>query len=161
MHATRFRDIKNVLNNIFAYFWEKSIINVSLMMANRKMEIEVYTYFPFDSSSSCKIPLVKKINKFTGYWHKPISSVFPQKIMDLQSCPLGVAVWDTPPYLSYTKNDRGFYEIDYFEAKLLKVLAKKLNFTLDLKEPPNNEQRGKVLENGTITGAMKMVRENK
>ncbi|KAM7348085.1 uncharacterized protein ACRADG_007510 isoform 1-T1 [Cochliomyia hominivorax] len=158
MHAARFNDIMQVINDIFAYFWENSIINVTLMKANRNTVVETYTYFPFESFESCKVPLVKLLNTYSGSWSKSVAlTMFPSKIMDLQNCPLGVAVWDTPPYLSYTKNDAGFYDIDYFEAKLLKVLSKKLNFTLDLKEPPNNEQRGKVLENGTLTGAMKML----
>ncbi|KAM7348086.1 uncharacterized protein ACRADG_007510 isoform 2-T2 [Cochliomyia hominivorax] len=161
MHAARFNDIMQVINDIFAYFWENSIINVTLMKANRNTVVETYTYFPFESFESCKVPLVKLLNTYSGSWSKSVAlTMFPSKIMDLQNCPLGVAVWDTPPYLSYTKNDAGFYDIDYFEAKLLKVLSKKLNFTLDLKEPPNNEQRGKVLENGTLTGAMKMLHDH-
>lgn len=163
MHASRFsNDILTLIHELFSYFWENSIINVSLMK-NNNSTMEFFTYYPFDNHLQCKMPVVRKINSYAGGWSTTIGSVqewsiFPEKIHDLNKCPLTVAVWDTPPYLSYIKNDEGVYDIDYFEAKLLHVLAEKLNFSLDLREPPNNEQRGKVQANGTLTGAMKMVR---
>lgn len=159
MHASRFEDVLHVLNQMFAYFWQNTIINISLVLANKNSVVEVYTYFPFDNHLTCKMPLVKQINAYSGSWSSPFDlHIFPAKILNLHGCPLGIAVWNTPPYLSFLKNNKGFYEIDYFEAVLLNVLSRKLNFSLDLMEPPNNEQRGKIFANGTITGALKMVR---
>ncbi|XP_065365311.1 uncharacterized protein LOC135958334 [Calliphora vicina] len=161
MHGSRFANLFNVLNQMLAYFWQNSIINVSLMTASKNSVVDVYTYFPFDNYLSCKMPLLKQINYYNGAWSNPISvTIFPLKTTNLQSCPLVVAVWNTPPYFSYSKSADGFYKIDYFEGELLEVLTEKLNFTLNLQEPPNNEQRGKVLSDGTITGAMKMLHDH-
>ncbi|XP_037813405.1 uncharacterized protein LOC119604698 [Lucilia sericata] len=161
MHGSRFANLFSVLNQMFGYFWQNSIINVSLMTANKEFIVDVFTYFPFDNYLTCKMPLVEQINYYSGSWSKPITlTIFPEKLDNLEKCPLGVAVWNTPPYLSYLKSDEGFYKIDYFEAVLLEVLSEKLNFSLNLQEPPNNEQRGKVLANGTLTGAMKMLHDH-
>lgn len=159
MHGSRFANLLNVLNQMLEYFWQNSIINVSLMTANKDFVVDIYTYFPFDNYLNCKIPLLKQTNYYNGSWSKPIDlTIFPPKTTNLHGCALNVAVWNTPPYFSYLQSDNGFYKISYFEAELLEVLAYKLNFSLNLQEPPNNEQRGKVLPDGTITGAMKMVR---
>ncbi|KAI8124067.1 putative glutamate receptor [Lucilia cuprina] len=161
MHGSRFANLFSVLNQMFEYFWQNSIINVSLMTANKQFVVDVFTYFPFDNYLTCRMPWVEQINYYSGSWSQPIAmTIFPEKINNLENCPLDVAVWNTPPYLSYLKSDEGVYKIDYFEAVLLKVLSEKLNFSLNLQEPPNDEQRGKVLANGTITGAMKMLHDH-
>ncbi|XP_046802247.1 glutamate receptor ionotropic, NMDA 2C-like [Lucilia cuprina] len=161
MHGSRFANLFSVLNQMFEYFWQNSIINVSLMTANKQFVVDVFTYFPFDNYLTCRMPWVEQINYYSGSWSQPIvMTIFPEKINNLENCPLDVAVWNTPPYLSYLKSDEGVYKIDYFEAVLLKVLSEKLNFSLNLQEPPNDEQRGKVLANGTITGAMKMLHDH-
>lgn len=160
MHAFRFSNVNAVLNDIFGYFWRNLITNVSLLKFNKNLIIDVLTYYPFDSYFSCNLTTVKVVNSYSDHWLKPVEEVFPRKIVNLQGCPLIAAVWNTPPYFSYEETENGVYKIDYFEADLLGALAEKLNFSLILIEPPNDEQRGKVLENGTITGAMKMVRSN-
>ncbi|XP_058978072.1 uncharacterized protein LOC101891692 [Musca domestica] len=161
MNASRFPNLEIQLRDIFAYFWQNYIVNVTVVIVNtRTGSVEALTYYPFYNNVSCKFVHVQHINSFLGVWVKPLhENIFPEKIANLHQCPLTVAVWETPPYLSYRPEDNGFYEIDYFEADLLLVLEEKMNFTLDLKEPPNNEQRGKVLENGTSTGALRMLQE--
>lgn len=159
MHASRFSNLAEIYQEMFSYFWKHYIINVSIIEVNNvNQTVDVYTYYPFYGRQSCKMVYVEMINSFGGAWMQSLEShMFPEKVWNLHKCPLTVAVWNTPPYLSYYRTASGFYEISDFEADMLEVIAEKLNFTFDLKEPPNNEQRGKVLSNGTTTGAVRMV----
>ncbi|XP_073829013.1 glutamate receptor ionotropic, NMDA 2B-like [Musca autumnalis] len=162
MNASRFPNLELQLQDIFAYFWQNYIINVTIVIVNtRTGSVEALTYYPFYDNISCKMVHVEKINSFLGEWSKPLDdNIFPEKVENLHQCPLTVAVWETPPYFSYRLNANGFYDIGFFEADLLLALVQKMNFTMDLQEPPNNEQRGKVLDNGTFTGALKMLQEH-
>lgn len=147
-----------LITSILSYFYRYSLINVSVLYEIKRDYVEVYTYFPFMGNSPCKGNNVHVINAYNGSWLKPLSThIFPEKLRDLQNCSLRVAVWDSPPYLSYYPNRSGYAQLGSFEGEMLVEFAKKLNFTLDLVEPPNNEQRGRRLENGTLTGAMQMV----
>lgn len=77
--------------------------------------------------------------------------------MDLQNCSLTAAVWDAPPYLSYYPNRSGYAKLGSFEGEMIVELAKKLNFSMELVEPSNDEQRGRRLDNGSLTGALQLV----
>ncbi|XP_075158059.1 uncharacterized protein LOC142231331 [Haematobia irritans] len=161
MDASRFADLFLELHQIFTHFWQYYILNVAVVVKDMETGgVIAYTYFPFHDSLSCRHIHIEIINSFYDNWSKPIDPfLYPEKVKNLHQCPLTAAVWNTPPYLSYKRNDQGVYEIDYWEAVLLGVLSAKFNFSVILREPINNQQRGKILEDGTITGAMRLLHE--
>ncbi|XP_054727319.1 uncharacterized protein LOC129236997 [Anastrepha obliqua] len=147
-----------LVSSILSYFWQNYIINVSLLFESKPNYVKVYTYFPFFENSTCKANNVRVINAYNNSWQKPLATdIFPKKLLNMQNCSLTVAVWDAPPYLSYNPNKSGYAQLGYFEGEMLIELAKKLNFSMDLLEPANDEQRGLRLANGTLTGAMKLL----
>lgn len=147
-----------IIQNILTYFWDKYIINVSVLFENKAMEIELYSYFPF-TKSSCRQVVPTLINIFSKLYMQwdHLDKFFPPKLKNFHKCSIVAAVWDTPPYVSLYPNKTGLRRIGHFEGVLLKVLSKKLNFTLDLIIPPNDEQRGVIYPNGTTSGAVKLV----
>ncbi|XP_028900775.1 uncharacterized protein LOC105219310 [Zeugodacus cucurbitae] len=150
-----------LIATILNYFFSNYLINVSVLYESKPDYVEVYTYFPFLDNNSCKANNVRVINVYNGTWVKSLATnIFPNKLTNMQNCSLTVAVWDAPPYLSYYPNRSSYAQLGSFEGEMLIVLAKKLNFTMELVEPPNDEQRGRRLENGTLTGAMKMLHDH-
>ncbi|XP_036320154.1 uncharacterized protein LOC118734547 [Rhagoletis pomonella] len=149
-----------LISTILSYFWRNYLIHVSLLYESKPNYVEVYTYFPFLENSACKANNVRVINAYNGTWQKPLeATIFPKKLINMQNCSLTVAVWDAPPYLSYYPNRSGYERLGSFEGDMLVELAKKLNFSMELVEPPNKELRGQRLANGTLTGAMRLLHE--
>ncbi|XP_037932778.1 uncharacterized protein LOC119667547 [Teleopsis dalmanni] len=138
--------------------------NKSLTVRNNNL-IDVFNYFWHNSIThnvySCRSVSVKILNKYNGTWindlHK-VQNIFPAKLLNLNNCTLRIALWHTPPYLSYFPNKTGMERIDHFEGELIKVIAKKLNFSLEFVVPPNDERRGLIFDNGTTTGAIKLLK---
>ncbi|XP_017465363.1 PREDICTED: uncharacterized protein LOC108358498 [Rhagoletis zephyria] len=108
-----------------------------------------------DSATHCGHiePIV--INRFNGHTFDS-SDIFPRKLLNFYGCALRAALWDVPPYLSLESNVEGASRIlGGFEGNFLLTLSRKLNFTIDIKIPPNNERRGQHV-NKEWTGAMGM-----
>lgn len=143
---------------MFRYFWNNYIINVSVLVEKSSTVSELYTYYPF-TEKHCKRALPIRINRFTSQlsqWDNN-EMIFPPKINNLHACSVVAALWDTPPYLSLLTDMSGRQTIGDFEGKLLTEFSKKLNFSLKIITPLNDEQRGRIYANGTTTGAIKLV----
>ncbi|XP_055910410.1 uncharacterized protein LOC129944771 [Eupeodes corollae] len=154
---------KEDLLKILVYCWKHYIINVSIIVEQSPEVLDLYTYFPF-SKLKCQNTDPIVINQFkmgAPANGNKIDDIFPKKLKSLQGCPLTAALWNVPPYLRILPNRTGLEKFVGFEGVLLRVLAKNLEFSLDYVIPPNDEERGKRFPNGTITGAMKLIKERK
>ncbi|XP_037932777.1 uncharacterized protein LOC119667546 [Teleopsis dalmanni] len=150
------------ITNILDYFWHGYTTDVSLLYEVAKHQMVLYTYYPFFDEQHCKQIVVKNINSFNVTWkHSLATNSYPAKLHNLNNCSLVVAIWDTPPYLTYRPQKNGFDRVTDFEGILLIEFAKKLNFSLDYIVPPNDEQRGKRFSNGSTNGAIKLLKERK
>lgn len=83
--------------------------------------------------------------------------LYPNKFQNFHKCSLIAALWDVPPYLILPAIDGDYREIKGVDGYLLNILAEVLNFTVEFVIPPNNEQRGLVRKDGSLTGAIKLV----
>ncbi|XP_067635784.1 glutamate receptor ionotropic, kainate 5-like [Eurosta solidaginis] len=147
-----------LISSILSYFYRNYLVNVSLLFERKPNYVEVYTYFPFMANGPCKKNNVKLINIYNGSWHHPLAThIFPKKLANFQNCSLTIAVWDTPPYLSYYPEESGYARLGSFEGDMLVELAKKLNFTMNLVEPEHRTERGEQLPDGNLTGAMQLL----
>ncbi|XP_053947743.1 uncharacterized protein LOC128856465 [Anastrepha ludens] len=146
------------LKQIFDYFWRYYIINVDVLVEVNSTNIELYTYFPF-SRHHCKSVLLQQLNRDESIVQLRSSALFPDKAENFYGCKLMAVLWDVPPYVVLPKDNDAELQFGGMEGKILHILASHLNFSLDYVVPPHNEQRGFVLENGTLTGAIKILTE--
>ncbi|XP_054727323.1 uncharacterized protein LOC129237000 [Anastrepha obliqua] len=146
------------LKQIFDYFWRYYIINVGVLVEVNSTNIELYTYFPF-SRHHCKSVLLQQLNRDESIVQLRSSALFPEKAENFYGCKLMAVLWDVPPYVVLPKDGDAELQFGGMEGKILHILAAHLNFSLDYIVPPHNEQRGFVLENGTLTGAIKILTE--
>lgn len=144
------------LKEIFDYCWRYYILNVSVLVEVNNTGIELYTYFPF-SPEGCKSTLPIQLNRGKSIIEMSASALFPDKVRNFYGCSIIAVLWDVPPYVSLPKPDQGELQFGGFEGEFLNVLSAELNFDLNYTTPPRNEQRGLVMPNGTLTGAIKMV----
>ncbi|KAI8124050.1 putative glutamate receptor [Lucilia cuprina] len=118
----------------------------------------IYTYYPF-TENHCDEVEIALVNEYNGtsLIHEEL---FPKKLKNLYGCPLRAALWHVPPYVYLSQDAKNVtYVSGGFEGKLLLELAKKLNFSLEVIVPPNDSKRGVVLQNGSLTGALKLLQE--
>ncbi|XP_075155866.1 uncharacterized protein LOC142229211 [Haematobia irritans] len=147
------------IQKIFEYYWLYYIVNVALLLVLDGKSNDLYTYYPF-TSAHCHRAQIRKLNeenvKITTL---KANELFPEKFLNFHKCTLIAAVWEVPPYLTLPQDDEENIVFGGVEGLLLNILAKELNFKMDFKTPPNNEQRGLVLPDGSLTGAIKMLNE--
>ncbi|XP_011177180.3 uncharacterized protein LOC105208824 [Zeugodacus cucurbitae] len=125
------------LKQIFAYCWANAMINCSVQLQNSHGEITVYSYFPFtEQCCGCVEPVL--ISRFNGTdFVKPI--LFPRKLKNFHGCVLRAAIWHIPPFAYLQSDERGVSQIvGGIEGHLLLQLSEILNFTIEVKVPPDN-----------------------
>lgn len=145
------------IQQIFEYCWRYYIVNVALLLQTKENDsLVVYTYYPF-TTKSCHKAQMQVINPNKSILDLKAEQLFPNKFKNFYGCTLMAALWNVPPYITLPESGKDFKKMKGIEGLLLKVSAQVLNFNIDYKTPPNDEQRGLVRKDGTLTGALKMV----
>lgn len=145
---------------IFGYLWAEYIINVNIIWLAPENDNEaiMYTYFPYTNFFCGKVFPIQ-INQFRhGQWLHKYSHIFPEKVSNLHGCSLHVATVFTAPFMILKQDENGRLTPDGIDGVLLRVLSQRMNFTVDLEQV---ESQGTIYSNGTVSGAIKMVIENK
>lgn len=144
------------MQKIFEYCWQHYLINcvVQVQMANG--DVLIYTYFPFTEKFCGQVETVL-VNQYNGTAMIE-EDLFPKKLKNFYGCPLRAALYHVPPYVYLSKDTNNVtYVSGGFEGKLLLELSKKLNFSLDLIVSSNKTKLEDILNNSSMTGALKIV----
>jgi hypothetical protein len=153
---TRYDDQQYMtMMQIFQHLWAEYVINVNIiwLAPGNDNEAIVYTYFPY-TRFFCGKAFPIQLNQFRfGQWLHTHSSFFPDKVSNMYNCPLNVATVFTAPFM-ILKHVDGEVEIDGIDGTLLRVLAQRMNFSINVLRV---ESQGTVFSNGTSTGAFEMV----
>jgi len=163
---------------ILSYLWQWKIINVVAItrvsqpfaknvtpVSQPSTLFELYTWFPYDSPDQCStVQGVVLLDKWTiegqGRFIKN-ANLFPIKIKNnLHTCPviattfpLTIAVGNTKRINTEEETNTKITYSEGWEVNFLKTIAECLNSsTYYILPPPNNEQWGDLLENGSFTG---------
>ncbi|XP_055919395.1 uncharacterized protein LOC129951325 [Eupeodes corollae] len=143
--------LQRTLNQIMDFCLRSLIVHVNVFVENSNGTITIYTYYPF-SEKKCRDPTPVIYNRFsngTFDWNKPS---FPLKIDNFWKCPLIAVFSDEPPFVVIDGDN-----VSGFDRYFLNDLAASLNFTFRIVRAPENT--GKILSNGTITGAFKLLND--
>lgn len=136
-------------------------------------DAKAYTYFPFSNNTTCNnttpVPFKNNKSKSKSKRKKTIShdnnkrslEFFPNKVKNMQGCPVYVATFNASLYMTLKKQTNGSYHLGGFEGNLLRCIATRLNFTPVINIPENNTKWGvfQSFPNGSriVTGARKMI----
>lgn len=141
-----------LMTRIFEFLWVKHVINVNVLLVpgENKYEALMYTYYPF-TDFYCGKAFPIKLNQFRfGKWLLD-TEIFPNKMSNLFGCPLRVATFMNKPFMIIHDYGNNHVEIDGIDGILLRVLAQKMNFNVEL-FLVNDLMWGDVYNNGTSTG---------
>ncbi|XP_036320283.1 uncharacterized protein LOC118734683 [Rhagoletis pomonella] len=135
----------NELRQIFKYCWDNSMINCSVQSQDAHGEIFVHSYLPFHANSCSYLEPVL-VSRFNGSaFVNP--ELFPSKLTNLYGCVVRAALWHAPPYVYLDTDSRGESRIvSGFEGYLLRLLAERLNFTIDIKVPLRGVKCGSMAQ---------------
>lgn len=151
-----------IVENILRACWNLHILNVAVLVQQPNQgiisSIELYTFFPY-TKQNCDTAIATKINVFpTDTQRFTNKKIFPRKVNNFYGCPLTIVATDLKPYLVLTKLENNSYHLDGIDGALVRALSNKLNFKVIAKPPDDGADRGVIYQNGTMTGATKIVK---
>ncbi|XP_065365319.1 uncharacterized protein LOC135958342 [Calliphora vicina] len=116
---------------IFKYCFNNYWLHCNVMVQSSKGELFVYTYFPF-KENNCFQTHPEMINKFKGDGFEN-EEIFPNKLENLQGCPMKLTTWDSPPFVVNKTNKRyPKLRVTGFEMIMLTAISETMNFTVDI-----------------------------
>ncbi|XP_016997628.2 uncharacterized protein Ir7d [Drosophila takahashii] len=149
---------RSIMSRIFGYFLlERYNINVMILVPSLQ-GVRAFNVLPYTNSSCASTEPVEMDLKQAGLW-----DIFPARLKNLHGCPLSVIVWDIPPYMRvHWEREDPMERLEGLDGRLLRILARKMNFTLKLvPNEPAGLLGGSSFVNGTLTGAYQMLRERR
>ena len=108
----------------------------------------VYTYYPYTPMYCSKAFPVQLNQMRNGEWVTN-ADYFPNKMTNLFGCPLRAATFSNPPFM-IIRELNSYVEVDGIDGILLRVLAEKMNFNVQLLLA--SDGWGDIYDNGTSTG---------
>ncbi|CAO1346132.1 unnamed protein product [Diamesa hyperborea] len=148
-----------MMQQIFDLLWAEYIINVNIIWATpmNQNEAIMFTYYPY-TDFYCGKTYPIQLNQYrVNRWLHLHSVHFPNKIQNLYGCKLKVSTFITKPFMMTKRDENGDTITDGIDGILLRVLAQRMNFTVDLLL--DDDLWGQIYDNGTVTGAVKLVVE--
>lgn len=123
---------KAELNSISNFLWNQSIYNFLLLQSTQKGSLSIYSIEPF-SKNNCRNSEIKQV---------PINQYFSEKFSDFHKCPVHVAYINLPLVFEVSPNQT----MSGFEYTILKIIAEKMNFFLNISQPPEVKPNVPLLE---------------
>lgn len=139
---------------IFNLFWKLQIYNVFLLYQNLNDEVIVESFDPF-GYEKCHEPTPIIVNKFINGSFIKSFQIYNRNMKYLHGCPIRVSLSSTSrPFVMVDKNESGLKAFSGEDIQLLKTLAEKLNFEIDVRFVG---REGYIFENGSASGPLKAL----
>lgn len=133
---------------VFQNLWTLQIVNV-VLIGSRYNRTHLWSYVPYSTESCAMVNLIS-LNS--------TEELYPDKTTTFHRCPFKVGSFETRPYTILDRSNKDKLKISGFEGDLLDTIKEKLNFTVQIFEPQNDEQWGYALTQNS-TGLMRMIQE--
>lgn len=149
---------KNI-KKIFEDLWSCYITNANVVTLNSHNlnEVNIFTYFPFAEFHCEQIePVLYNIFTIDRGFKKSLP-YFHKKVSNMHGCPLSVATFDFPPFVTINRHDRGLITLSGLDGSLITLMSETMNFTLKVVDVTDDNLWGTLYENGSSNGATKML----
>lgn len=146
------------IHEIFDTFWTRNIYNI--MILSNVNGISLFSFYPFENPNKCGDTSPKIVSQFLdGEFTQTFS--LRKKFNNMNLCPVTVTSFTEGIAFFKTTFMDGSFTYGGYEFKLIKTIAKLLNFTLDLRFHDGFRQWGRVFTNGTITGLLRELKDKR
>ncbi|KAI5644413.1 ligand-gated ion channel domain-containing protein [Phthorimaea operculella] len=139
---------------------ELSIANVVFLKLTEDFTPEGYTVYPL-RPNKCWNKEPVKINELTYGCVKDrcYENLFPEKYWNLYQCPISIATFEQPPYMSFENDSNGEIRPVGSDGDTLRLVTNMLNGSLSLKIP--EEKEWGHYRNNNWTGCLGEVYNNR
>ncbi|XP_053699479.1 uncharacterized protein LOC128746456 [Sabethes cyaneus] len=147
--SEKFSNQYELLQHILENFWHKQILYVFIFVISESNGVQLYSFFPYDQN------VCGFVQPVLLDWQK--DRLFRSRLPQLYGCPLRIGTFENPPFIMIAKDAQGHAYLRGIEGNLINTISKRLNFTLTIVSPPENDQWGQLGEDGNNTGLMKLL----
>lgn len=122
-------DLLKTIGKILKDCWSLYIANANILSPTQDYQtVHLYTYFPY-TSEHCGgvVPMI--YDHFVNGSFVQNITIFPNKLDNLFECPLVISTYNFPPLVILKPQSNGTYFLDGIEGTVLRVIAKRMNFT--------------------------------
>lgn len=142
-------DQYRLLQHIMETLWRKHILYVFVFVIDQQGAVQLYSFFPY-GENACGF-----VEPVLLDWRK--DSLFRSRLQQFYGCPLRVGTFENRPFIAIVKDGQGHSQLRGIEGNLVNILSKRLNFSLTIVLPPNDDQWGHLERDGNNTGLMKLL----
>lgn len=107
------------MRKIFQSLWQRSIINVNILLFAVDGSLEMFTFYPY-TSVYCGRVLPILTNKFVNSSFIMTRKYFEDKLKNLYGCPLKVVTFNIAPLMFVEEKKQGKFSVSGIEGELLK-----------------------------------------
>lgn len=149
-------NVAETLNELFETVMKVGLLQVNILVKDKTMAWSLYSYKPY--VRSCHSFEVNKLETFPAGKEVdlPLNELFPSMLLKFSNCPLLISAFSFMPFV-IVKQFKGTVAYSGIDVTIVETVANTLNLKPVYIEPPDKRNRGRILDNGTVTGAMKMV----
>lgn len=160
MQAGKVLNKTHELQLIFEESFRRNIVDIVVAVFVKRNTFKLYSYAIFHPQH-CRKVWLKQVNLFSKGKFRS-TELFPYKLSNFYGCPIVTYIRNASLFYSFnlTADGTAIESIQGVEANMIKILAKKLNFTLSMYYNSNYDI-GQVYNNGTAVGPFKYLIENK
>lgn len=152
--------VTKTLNEVFKIVMKVGLFNVNVLIENKNTTWTLHLYKPY--IRSCYSFEIVNIGAFTkeNYTKELQTSpddLYPPEKFQFPNCPLLIATFPLKPFVIIEHFENETVHFSGLDVKIVDEISKTLNLKPVYIEAPDDENRGLIFSNGTVTGAMKMV----
>lgn len=153
------------LNGVFEVLWKNSLMDSHVLIEEKTNLWSLYTFIPYQSDcltlDSLKLATFTP-NNFTADINLSEQDLFPEKLNNMNNCPLYIAPSYLDPYivLLNTTDEHGQPQYSGLEFNIITQISKELNFKIVFKRAAIwtiGAGHGMVFDNGTVTDNLALV----
>lgn len=149
-----------VLDVIFGTLWKHGLINSHILSQDENKVWSLYAFMPYQIN--CHTLSYHKQATFTALnstksMTLSYTKLYPEKLKNLQKCPLFIAASIIEPFVIRQTLPSGAIVFDGIEILIVEQISKLLNFTMVHKRSSIGTGHGLLFENGTATGNLGLV----
>ncbi|XP_055601619.1 uncharacterized protein LOC129750641 [Uranotaenia lowii] len=152
------------VRRIFQDAWRIGITNIIIITSNMSQKsslVRIYTYMPYHLNHCGEVGAISYHDIYQNSSTDHSVNLFPNRLRNFYNCSLKAGTFENKPFIILKGTDYNpVANVEGFEAKLIEIVANKLNFQINYMLPTDGYQWGSLEENNS-TGLMRLIQDRK
>lgn len=149
------------LNEVFKIVMKLGLLSVNVLIEEKNSTWTLHLYKPY--FRNCYSFEIIKLNTFTieNYTNEleiAYTDLYPSELIKFPNCPLFISTFSLKPFVIVKGFKNGTEIYSGLDVEITNEISKTLNLNPIYMQATDKTVRGLIFSNGTITGAMGMVR---